>query len=406
MAMSQETIVDIDTGFTTTTNLDDLSPNVSAASTRTDFEVQKIARVSSPDGMIFDAYDGNTPYGTPALSPISESTIFLQMQQTPPVAELVSPLPRLFMPMMPTRHEDLAVRRIRSMTQKYNFQKQIGSGGYGVVWQAVQVESGQTHAVKSVTHAHRETQQCYDKELLFAWKVHHPSIVTLVETFQDDERLHFVMEICTGGSLDARIKARSYINGMAVGPRGLPQSLLPRYIWEMLSGIGYLHHHRIAHRDCKPGNYMLADPSDDAPLKLIDFGLAVRFQKGVKLTERVGTPGFAAPEVGAGSYTEKCDIWSVGIVSFLCCVGSPPFDGETALEVMMAVRDKPVQFSKMEWDLVRPQMKAIVQSMLVKDPVARRSAKELADANEKMLTKAKEDVERRAAGHPSCCTIA
>jgi len=352
--------------------------------------------------------DAGTSY---MISPTqSEGTVVLDFI-TPKGAEPMrplSPVPRVFQPMPATRSEGLAVQRTVSMMKKYDLREQIGSGGYGVVRKALSNEAGKLYAVKSVTHIHRETQHCYGNELILAWKVSHPFIATLVETFQDDEHLHFVMELCTGGSLDMRIKAQSCGSGMSMGPRGLPQALVTRYIWEMLAGIGYLHHHRIAHRDCKPENYMLDRPCDDAALKLIDFGLAVRFHRGTPLTERVGTPDWAAPEVNNGSYNEKCDIWSIGAVSFLCCIGLPPFTGRTPVEVMKEVRDKPVEFKKSKWDLVRPEIKTIVQSMMVKDPVARQSAKELAETNENLLAKAKKNSEKLAARKPSesCCVIA
>merc|ERR1712151_27663 len=88
----------------------------------------------------------------------------------------------------------------------------------------------------------------------------------------------------------------------------------PRYFWQMLSGITYLHHYRMAHRDIKPENYMVGE---DKQVKLIDFGLSRYFSKGEKMTTHgVGSLHYMAPEVlleSAAGYDERCDLWSIGI---------------------------------------------------------------------------------------------
>lgn len=283
----------------------------------------------------------------------------------------------------------------------YTLHQQIGQGGYGVVRRASCKETGKTFAIKSVKHSHLETEDCYEKELIFAWQVDHPSVVRLIETFQDEQQLHFVMELYSGGSLTKNIAARC-VNGEA---RGLLAVQTRRYVWEMLAGIGYLHHHKIVHRDCKPDNYMLASNDDDAALKLIDFGLAVRFHKDKPLTEKVGTPDWTAPEVIRGSYTEKCDIWSVGAVMYLCCVGFAPFTGDSSVQVMKNILNAPVTFNPQRWDLVKPQIKGVVQAMLVKDPACRLSANELASQNEQWLAKVKLEQSKVAANQKACCAI-
>jgi len=313
----------------------------------------------------------------------------------------LSPVPAIFMPCPDTRHEKLAIHPSGDLEARYKRHNQIGAGGYGVVWEAVCRETGQSMAIKSVKHSHLETEDRYETELIYAWKVEHPYVVHLIETFQGETQLHFVMELCAGGCLTKRIHDRR-VSGE---PRGFRSSQTKRYIWEMLSGIAYLHHHKIVHRDCKPDNYMFANPHEESPLILIDFGLAVRFHTGVPLTEKLGTPDWTAPEVLSGLYSERCDIWSVGAVSYLCSIGLPPFTGASAVEVLKNIRDNDVSFNPIRWDLVGSQVKGIVQGMLVKDPSKRRSANDLATSNEQWLKKVKSDEAKLAGETHPCCVI-
>ena len=96
----------------------------------------------------------------------------------------------------------------------------------------------------------------------------------------------------------------------------------------MLSGILYMHSNNYAHRDLKPENYLLARdlPIEQTHLKLIDFGMSRKFVPGQAMTTRVVTPYYVAPEVLAGKYDEKCDIWSLGVIFYILFCGSPPFD--------------------------------------------------------------------------------
>lgn len=328
-------------------------------------------------------------------TPRSESaTIAMELDPLSPVGSDVGAI----FDDLPTRSGSFRVLSKSRCLGKYEWKEEIGQGGYGVVTKALNTETGCMCAIKS-------TSRCSDVELVLGLRLKHPHIVEFWETFRDEACYYYVMPLCTGGSLTGRVEAQASFAGMFDGPRGLPQKLVAKYIWEMLSSIAYLHHYKIAHRDCKPENYLRDKPSDDAPLKLIDFGLSVLVDKDNPPTERVGTIGYAAPEVTRHhcSYTEKCDIWSIGAVSYYCCVGLPPYGGNDQ-QFMRQVSDESegVPFNKLNWDLVRSDIKAIVQSMVEKDPNIRPSAKELAEENERMLLSAKRNSSR---SQPACCTV-
>jgi len=100
-----------------------------------------------------------------------------------------------------------------------------------------------------------------------------------------------------------------------------------RYMKEMLSAMIYCHKNNIVHRDLKPENVILENNTKNSAIKLIDFGTSRKFQDNEKMSSKLGTPFYIAPEVIRGNYNEKCDIWSLGVILFIMLCGYPPFTG-------------------------------------------------------------------------------
>lgn len=112
---------------------------------------------------------------------------------------------------------------------------------------------------------------------------------------------------------------------------------------------------------------------------MIDFGLSKHFSYGEVHHEAVGTPYTVAPEVIRGSYDERCDIWAIGVITFLLLSGEPPFGGCGGPEPLMTVRSNILQglyhFDPEEiWELVSPQAIRFIKSLLVTDPSKRPTA--------------------------------
>ena len=97
----------------------------------------------------------------------------------------------------------------------------------------------------------------------------------------------------------------------------------------MLSAVAFLHSKNICHRDLKLENWVLESGKDVwSPLKLIDFGLSTHFSPGQRLSRVVGSSYYVAPEVLKKSYTEACDLWSLGVIVYMLLSGAPPFYGK------------------------------------------------------------------------------
>merc|ERR1719387_420514 len=119
----------------------------------------------------------------------------------------------------------------------------------------------------------------------------HPNIVKIFETFEDPKSFYLVLELCAGGDLLSRVAAEP----------SFTESLCATLMQQMLRAINYLHQNDIAFRDLKPENWLFLDqtPIETTPLKLVDFGEAMKKKNGT-MSMRAGKAMFTAPEVLTG----------------------------------------------------------------------------------------------------------
>ena len=191
--------------------------------------------------------------------------------------------------------------------------------------------------------------------------------------WEDASDVHLVMEHCRGGELHHSIGQRVYTEGTVAG-----------YMRSVIHTLAQCHSHHILHRDVKPGNFMLLSADEGAPLKAIDFGLAM-FYKPEELPRTDlgldGTPWFMAPEVLNSQTLPASDLWSAGVMCYQLLSGYLPFDdarspNAPALSVIWkGILTEEPSFRRSAWAEVSQEAKDFVASLLSKDPAARPSAK-------------------------------
>ena len=88
-------------------------------------------------------------------------------------------------------------------------------------------------------------------------------------------------------------------------------------------------------------------------IRIIDFAQAVKIDKenqdGGKITERTGTPYYIAPEVLNSNYGPKCDVWAIGVITFIMLSGTPPFNGSDDVEILKKVKKASYFFINPVW---------------------------------------------------------
>jgi calcium-dependent protein kinase len=200
----------------------------------------------------------------------------------------------------------------------------------------------------------------------------HPNIVRLEEVYESQSEIYLVQELCLGGELFDRLDEQPDYH--------YTEAECARLVKQMLSAVRYLHSKGIIHRDLKLENFLFSSTSKDSELKMIDFGLSKHFRYGEVQTEAVGTPYTVAPEVIRGSYDERCDVWAIGVISFLLLSGDPPFGGCGGPEPLMTVRSNILRgafrFEPEEiWANVSGLAQDFIKDMLKTDPKDRPTAR-------------------------------
>lgn len=146
----------------------------------------------------------------------------------------------------------------------------------------------------------------------------HPNIIRLLDIFENIECIYLVMELLSGGNLFAYFERRKH---------HIPESKAREIIHSLATGLFYLHSYGIVHRDIKPENIMMTDKTDNAQIKIADFGLAKIVGPSQFCNETYGTLAYAAPEVLMKKpYDKSIDIWGLGIIAYLLLTGVLPFD--------------------------------------------------------------------------------
>lgn len=236
---------------------------------------------------------------------------------------------------------------------RYQIVEPLGQGGMGAVYIAVQHPLGRKVALKVLRPGNPDdsahVQERFLREARAAARLSHPNVVTVHDFGIDEEgRSYLVMEWVQGDTLRTRLKSEA--------PFPWRQAL--HITADIARALRTAHEHGIVHRDLKPEN-VIWDPQDgEGRARVLDFGLAklndeiepvagsadgneqTLTQEGIFL----GTPGYAAPEFATRGISDdpRLDLYGLGVMLFEMLTGRAPFQGKTALSVMLAHVQNPV----------------------------------------------------------------
>jgi len=257
---------------------------------------------------------------------------------------------------------------LQDIRKVYKFKEVLGGGHFGTVRVAYKrkEEPKRYYAIKSISKKNLSPSDLQDliKEVDIISGLDHPVIIDFYETYQDEFFFHIVMELCKGKEVFQKIASEGKIEEKKVA----------RVIFKVLNAIAYCHSKGITHRDIKPENILFQTDEPYSEIKIIDFGLSRKYSSDQKMHTILGTPYYIAPEVLKGNYDEKCDIWSIGALTYIMLSGEPPFKGKSNNEIFIKIIKDPIKFNPYKWSNLTENSKDFIKICLNKDPTKRPSA--------------------------------
>ena len=245
----------------------------------------------------------------------------------------------------------------------YEIKGTLGKGKFGKVKLGVHKQSGKQVAIKIINKNFLEgvDLEQIKSEIDILKIAKHPNIIKLYDVYENEKYIYIIMEYCLGGDLFSYIEKRNF---------KLSEERAAEIIHKLCTAVYFLHQYGIVHRDLKPENILMMDKTDNADIRLVDFGLGKMLGPGEKCNDPFGTFSYVAPEVlEEKEYDFKVDLFAIGIITYLLVAGFLPFDDENSeKEIARQTVYEPTPFPKKIWNNISPEAKMFVDNLLNKDP--------------------------------------
>ncbi|XP_041987324.1 titin-like [Aricia agestis] len=239
----------------------------------------------------------------------------------------------------------------------------IGCGAFGSVV-LVKDKRDDFYAAKFLKTRTQKKRDTALREFQIMRNLNHSKLVELIDTFVSKEAFVLVMDYLWGGELFDRIVEEEHIKEVDVVP----------YVKQICEALQYLHNLEIAHLDLKPENIICLSPNS-RQVKIIDFGLARVLSDGHKTRAIYGTKDYVAPEVlNFEQLTLACDMWSLGVVTYMLLSGVMPFSGDTWVQRSANITRANYNYSESDFVEISDLAKDFVDHLLVLQPKKRMSS--------------------------------
>ncbi|MFO0941310.1 MAG: protein kinase [Pirellulales bacterium] len=276
------------------------------------------------------------------------------------------------------------------IADRYEVVKQIGSGGMGTVYEAIDTRLRRTVALKILNRASREVDSIasrFRREAKLIASLDSPHVVAIYDTGESDSGPYIAMQYCEAGTLSDLLR-----QGM------LSTRLAADLVRQAALGIDAAHSVGVVHRDLKPGNLLLVNnagsknPEGQLEVRVADFGLARQIEDDCTQTQTgdlLGTPAYLAPEQLLGKKSTSLapmDIYALGAILYECLTGRPPIRGETAMETLrLLAKQEPVAIRSLQPN-VPVDLATIAHKCLQREPKDRyENAKQVAEDLQRFL---------------------
>lgn len=262
-------------------------------------------------------------------------------------------------------YRDVNVHRGVDMKELYDLKSELGRGKFGTVYRCQEKSTGLQLAAKFVATPKREDRRNVEREIEIMRLLQHPRLIQLYDAYDNGKVMCVVLELIEGGELFERVIDDDFI---------LTEKSCTVFMRQICEGIEFIHKQNILHLDMKPENILCLTRTGNR-IKIIDFGLARKYDPQKKLQVLFGTPEFVAPEiVNFDQISFGTDMWSVGVICYVLLSGLSPFMGATDIETMANVTIAKYDFDDEVFNEISDDAKDFIQKLLVKDKERRMSA--------------------------------
>ncbi|NWT06718.1 MYLK2 kinase, partial [Mionectes macconnelli] len=241
----------------------------------------------------------------------------------------------------------------------------LGGGKFGEVHTCTEKETGLKLAAKVIRKQGPKDKEMVLLEIDVMNQLNHHNLIQLYDAIETPREIILFMEFVEGGELFERIIDDDY---------HLTEVDCMVFVRQICEGIRFMHHMHVLHLDLKPENILCVSTTGHM-VKIIDFGLARRYNPSEKLKVNFGTPEFLSPEVvNYEQVSYSTDMWSMGVITYMLLSGLSPFLGDDDTETLNNVLAANWYFDEETFESVSNEAKDFVSNLIIKDKSARMSA--------------------------------
>jgi hypothetical protein len=241
--------------------------------------------------------------------------------------------------------------RTEKISDKWQQVRQLGSGGYGVVWLVKEIGTSKL-AVAKTPHSSFMNIRTLRSAAILKRLVHHPNIVHLLEIVKESGKFILIQEYVEGPTLQQLLE-------------GSISSLdKEAYFLQLVSVISYAHKSKILHRDIKPENIII---NKRGQVKLLDFGIAQDLSWQTPDKSSAGTVNFMPPEQFEGQSCIASDVWPLGVILFIFATNTVPYSQQNdqyPLDIDTTIESKSPRTINPQLD---PNLERIIMRCLQRD---------------------------------------
>ncbi|ERE71428.1 myosin light chain kinase 2, skeletal/cardiac muscle-like protein [Cricetulus griseus] len=248
-----------------------------------------------------------------------------------------------------------------------NSKEALGGGKFGAVCTCTEKATGLKLAAKVIKKQTPKDKEMVLLEIEVMNQLNHRNLIQLYSAIETSHEIILFMEYIEGGELFERIVDEDY---------HLTEVDTMLFVRQICDGILFMHKMRVLHLDLKPENILCVNTTGHL-VKIIDFGLARRYNPNEKLKVNFGTPEFLSPEVvNYDQISDKTDMWSLGVITYMLLSGLSPFLGDDDTETLNNVLSANWYFDEETFEAVSDEAKDFVSHLIMKDQSARMSAEQ------------------------------